>query len=211
MDKLKEIAKKYSKWSGLEAHINRIEYQIESDLVAAIGSAKSLLESVCKTILDSENESYVNGDNINKISRKTVTALGVYNPGSVSQFGTAIISAMSGLAEIRNKIDDSSHGKSLMSQQQGIDIITASFLIHSTESLACFLINFYEAKNLTNHEEKNEDEYLEKFNNYLNDEYGSVDIAKIPYSTSEALFAVDRTAYNDEYQKYLGVLNEQAN
>lgn len=211
MQKLKELAGKYSKWSGLDTQINRIEYQLESDLAAAIGTAKSLLESVCKTILDLEEEKYTNYDNINKLSKNTIKALGVENPDLVSQFGNAIVTAISNLSEIRNKIDDSSHGKSLVIQQQNINEITASFLIHSTESIACFLISFYENKNSYNYIDKIKYENLENFNNYLDDEHGDVHIAKVPYLTSEALFAIDRTAYNDEYQKYLGVIDEQAN
>jgi Abortive infection C-terminus len=211
MQRLKELAGKYSKWSGLDTQIKRIEYQLESDLAAAIGTAKSLLESVCKTILDSEKEAYTNYDNINKLSKNTIKALGVENPNSVSQFGNAIVTAIHNLSEIRNKIDDSSHGKSLVTQQQSIDEITASFLIHSTESIACFLISFYETKNLRNNADEIKYEDFDRFNNYLDDEHGDVYIAKVPYLTSEALFAIDRTAYNDEYQKYLGELDEQAN
>jgi hypothetical protein len=210
MQRLKELAEKYSKWSNLKIQIARIELQIDNDWNAAIGSSKSLLESICKTILDSEGEKYTDKDNINRLAKKTIRSLGINDPKSI-EFGNAIITAIRGLSSIRNNMDDSSHGKSLILGQQNIDEITASFLIHSTEAISCFLIDFYEANKSYSSKKEVKYEELEEFNNYLNNEYGCVDIARISCSTSEALFAVDKAAYDYEYRSYLEVVNEQIN
>lgn len=212
MDKLKKLINNYSRWTDLLAYITRIEYQISHDITAAIGSTKSLLESICKTILDHEKEGYDNDDNINKLVKKTIKSLKIENPDLISLFGNGLVSSMQNLGELRNKIDESSHGKSLLDKTQKIDSITASFLINSVETVSCFLIEFYE---IEHPRRKGEDEFsfekLKDFNDYIDNEHGYIKIATIPYPTSEALFAIDITAYRDEYQKYLEVVNEQTN
>jgi Abortive infection C-terminus len=212
VNKLKELINNYSRWSNLSSYINRIELQIESDIGAAIGSTKALLESICKTILDNENVTYDSYDNINKLVKKTIQSLNIENPDKISAFGNALVTSIHSLGELRNLVDDSSHGKSLLDKNRKIDLISASFLISSSETIAYFLIEFYELEHpRINKAEKFIFEEMEDFNNYLDDEHGSVKVAKIPYLTSEILFAIDPTAYNDEYQKYLGAVNGKTN
>ena len=212
MDRLKEIVNNYSRWINLSTQITRIEYQINDDLTSAIGSTKSLLESICKTILDHETKEYDKNDNVNKLIKRTIQALRIENPDQISLFGNSLVTSIQNLGELRNRIDESSHGKSLLDKNKKIDSITASFLINSSETIACFLIEFYE---IEHPRKKGENEFnfqeMKEFNDYLDDQHGNVEIAKIPYSTSEALFAVDITAYKDEHRKYLEVVNEQAN
>ena len=212
MDRLKELINKYGRWIDLSRHINRVEYQIDSDLVASIGSAKSLLESICKTILDYENQNYKETDDIQALITKTIKLLKLENPNPVASLGSSLINAMKAIGELRNKIDESSHGKSLLKSQK-IELITASFLVSSVETVACFLIEFYEIEHPRKKEEEDKFSFEDKkdFNDYIDNEHGYVEIAKIPYSTSEALFAIDITAYQDEYRKYLEVANEQTN
>ena len=188
MDRLKEIANNYSRWKDISTHINRIEYQINDDFTSAIGSTKSLLEAICKTILDHETTEYDKNDNVNKLIKKTIKALRIENHDQISLFGNSLVTSMQNLGEIRNRIDDSSHGKSLLDRNKKIDSITASFLVNSSEMIACFLIEFYEIEHPRKRGE-NEFEFQEmkEFNDYLDDQHGSVEIAQIPYSTSEAL------------------------
>jgi len=227
MEKLKEIVNNYSRWIDLSTHINRIEFQINSDLTSAIGSTKSLLESICKTILDHEGREYDKNDNVNKLIKKTIQTLRIENPDQISLFGNSLVTSIQNLGELRNRIDESSHGKSLLDKNKKIDSITASFLINSAETIACFLIEFYEIehprkiekdefsvealKNIYDYKGKDPYDDIRDFHVYLDNEYGFTEIANIPYATSEALFAVDITAYKDEYRKYREVVNEQDN
>ena len=227
MDRLKEIVNNYSRWRNLSTHITRIEYQINDDLTSAIGSAKSLLESICKTILEHERVEYSKSDSVNNLVQKTITVLKIELPDKISIFGNALVTATQTLGELRSLIDESSHGKSLLDKNKKIDSITASFLITSAETIACFLIEFYEIehprktekdefsieelKNIYDYKGKDPYDDIKDFHVYLDNEHGFAEIANIPYATSEALFAVDITAYKDEYRKYREVVNEQDN
>ena len=224
MDRLKEIVNNYSRWINLSTHITRIEFQINGDLTSAIGSTKSLLESICKTILDHEKAGYDKNDNVNKLVKKTIQTLKIENPDQISLFGNGLVASIQYLGELRNRIDESSHGKSLLDKNKKIDSITASFLINSAETIACFLIEFYEIehprktekdefsieefKNIYDYKGKDPYDDIKDFHIYLDNEHGFAEIANIPYATSEALFAVDITAYKDEYRKYREVVNE---
>jgi len=227
MDRLKEIVNNYSRWIDLSTHITRIEFQINGDLTSAIGSTKSLLESICKTILDHEQAGYDKNDNVNKLVKKTIQTLRIENPDKISLFGNSLVTSIQNLGELRNRIDESSHGKSLLDKNKKFDSITASFLINSAETIACFLIEFYEIehprktekdefsieelKNIYDYKSKDPYDDIKDFHVYLDNEHGFAEIANIPYATSEALFAVDITAYKDEYRKYREVVNEQDN
>ena len=214
MDRLEELIKNYGRWGDLSMYTRRIKYQINlNDITSAIGSTKALLESICKTILDHENSVYDRNDNINKLVKKTIHSLKIENPDQISLFGNSLVTSIQNLGELRNKIDESSHGKSLLDKAQKFDLITASFLINSAETIACFLIEFYEIEHPRKKGEEDKFSFEDKkdFNDYIDSEHGYVAIAKIPYPTSEALFAIDRTAYQDEYRKYLEVANEQTN
>ncbi len=212
MERLKELINNYGRWKNLSPYIIRIEYQISNDLTSAIGCTKSLLESICKTILDHEKVEYLQTDNINKLAKKTIQSLKIEKFDKISLFGNALVTSIHNIGELRNEMDESSHGKSLLDKTQKLDLITASFLINSAETIACFLIEFYE---IEHPRKKVEDELsfkeLQEFNDYIDKEHGYVEIAKIPYATSEALFATDRTAYKDQYRKYLKVVNDQTN
>lgn len=212
MDRIKELINNYARWTNLSKYINRIEYQINDDFTSAIGSTKALLESICKTILDHENTEYDKNDNINKLAKQTINSFKIGNLEQIGLFGNAIVTSIQNIGELRNCIDESSHGKSLLDKNKKIDLITALFLINSAETIACFLIEFYE---IEHPRKKGEDEFIfeemRDFNDYIDNEHGSIEIARIPYATSEALFAIDITAYKDEYRKYLEVVNEQTN
>ena len=145
MKRLKELINKHSRWQGLTRYISRIEIYSSSDFEVAIGNAKSLIECICKTILDEQEKDYTNGATINKLLRETLRALNIQKDGEVSKFAQGVISASQHLGELRNKIDTSSHGQSLLTVENNpIEELTLYFLINSIETIACFLIEFYE-------------------------------------------------------------------
>lgn len=90
--------------------INRLEHDPEG----AITAARTLLESVCKLILDDKQIAYDNKDDLPKLYRKVTDVLDFAPDKQVNDIfrrvfgGTQTI--VSGLAEIRNKLGDA-HGK----------------------------------------------------------------------------------------------------
>jgi hypothetical protein len=87
-----------------------------------------------------------------------------------------------------------------------------------------FLINLYEQKKslVTSSEKENSDhlqefdelqefERLQEFNDYLDSNFGDIQIFDIPYQTSKVLFLVDYDSYKNAYSDYLELINEKTN
>jgi len=210
MDRLKELIQEQSRWKDLEIYPTRIEAFLDNDFISAIENGKALIETICKTILDEQKEIYNKNETINKLVSKTLITLGIFAKGQISKFGSGIVTALQNLGELRNKIGDTSHGKSLYEiRKNKIEALSAGFLINSVELIACFLIEYYEFEFPTQ-KEKKERKYddFQTFNEYLDEAYGNIQVADYSYLTSEVLFVVDETAYEFEFQKYLSQPND---
>jgi hypothetical protein len=207
MEKLKQLIEKYGKWQGLKIYVDKIDYFLDAaDFGAAVGTAKSLIECICKTILDEQNHKYDKKSNVNQLVKKTCIALQIEND-SVVEFANSMVTASQKVGEIRNVIDTSSHGHSLSSEKsKKIEGITVNFLINSVETIACFLLEFYEIEYpLRNQPEDISYESFQDFNDYLDNLYGDINIAGLSYPASEILFLIDKIAYQNKYQEeYLG-------
>ncbi|MEG3973504.1 abortive infection family protein [Microcoleus sp. herbarium8] len=205
MEKLKPLIEKYGKWKGLKIYLDKIEYFLDADFGAAVGCAKSLIECICKTILDEQNHVYEKDSNVNQLVKKTCIALKIEND-LVCQFANAMVTASQKLGEIRNAIDTSSHGHSLSSEKsKKLEGITVYFLINSVETIACFLLEFYEIEHpLRNQPEDKSYDSFQDFNDYLDNLYGDINVVGVSYPPSELLYLIDQIAYQNKYQEYLG-------
>lgn len=208
LTRLRELVGKYSRWHRLEGYINRIELAYMSDLDNAISNANSLVESILKTILCERVEKYKNNPedlksiNMNPLATQTLRSMNLVRSAQNSKVISGMVTSIQNLGEIRNSL---SHGKNLPSyEDETTEKITAYFLINSVETIACFLIEFYEVEfPLKSNAKTDKYEDYEDFNNWLDDEHGIVMIAGIPIPTSYALFGGDPIAYKDKHQQYL--------
>jgi hypothetical protein len=212
LNRLRELAKKYRRWHSLETFINRIELNYASDIDSAISNAHSLIETILKTILferveEYKDESKLKAIRINKLVSETLKNINLVRCEKNSQFISGMITSIQHLGEIRNGL---SHGKNLQSLDvEKTEEIVAFFLINSVETIACFLIGFYEVEYpLKNKGKEEKYEDCKDFNDWLDDEHGAVMVAGIPIMTSIALFG-DLIAYQDKYQEYLVVKDNE--
>lgn len=205
--RLRGLASKYSRWHSLETYINRIELVYSHDFDSAISNAHSLIETILKTILCERVETYkvepskLKSIKINSLAAQTLKNINLARCEENTRFISGMVASLDNLGQIRNSL---SHGKVLHSHEdEKTEEITAYFLINSVENIACFLIEFYEIEfPLKGKEKVDKYENYEDFNNWLDDEHGTVMVAGVPISTSVALFG-DLIAYQDKYQEYL--------
>jgi len=215
LTQLRERTEKYRRWHSLEVFINRIELVYLSDLDSAISNAHSLIETILKTILFERSVEYKQDEKklksirINKLVSETLTNINLVRSEENSKFVSGMITSIQNLGEIRNSL---SHGKNLHSlEDEKTEELAAFFLINSVETIACFLIDFYEIEYPLKDKNKvinYEDERWSKFNDWLDNEYGSVIVAETPIMASTALFG-DPIAYQEKYQEYLQVQDNE--
>ena len=104
----------------LHEHLNRISDGIGRDPAAAIASAKELVESLCKIILDRSGESYPPSDDLPGLYKRVATLLKLKAesvPASAKGSETSqrilrtLTTTVQGLAELRNELG-LGHGRS---------------------------------------------------------------------------------------------------
>lgn len=127
-----------------------VQMQI-TDPTNAIGMAKELIESCCKTILDEMSILYTKDDDVPQLASKTMDALNLL-PANVqlTDRGADAIKAVLGslraiptkLAEIRNPFG-SGHGKS--APFQGLEVRRVKFAVGSSITFVDFIWSTYES------------------------------------------------------------------
>ena len=139
----------------LSEHVQRIERALADDPAQAIGSAKELLESTLKTILEALQVTYDPGDEVPKLLKAVQGALELA-PAEVdsAKRGADIIkrtlsnlgSVAIGLAELRN-LYGTGHGKG--SKHRGLSARHARLAVSSSAALCMFLMETYEERSET--------------------------------------------------------------
>lgn len=204
MEKLRTILKEYGKWESLEEYCRRIEGYLEDDFIIAVENSKSLIESICKTILEEHNVTYSRTEKLNKLFSNTLKTINIFGKEQISKFGSGLITAIQNLGELRNKIGDTAHGKSIYENKKNkIGMISTNFLINSIEVIACFLIEYNEQEypDKKEKEELNYENFMD-FNNYFDNINGNIEFSIYSYPASEVLFYVDSTAYKVALQEF---------
>ncbi len=125
----------------------------EENPTEAIGKAKELLESCCKTILEAENETITKDDNVSKLVSKTLKLIKVPNldaitdqdeEGFVKQITGGLNSITSGITNLRNHYG-SGHGKS--NTFKGLTKRHAELAVGSSVTLVRYIWDTYKTMN----------------------------------------------------------------
>ncbi|MGO4220788.1 abortive infection family protein [Lysobacter sp. TAF61] len=136
----------------LRDHVQRIERAIDKDPAQAIGSAKELLESVLKTILEGLKIDYSANDDVPTLLKAVQGALELAPSGVDSaKRGAAVIkrtlsnlgSIAIGLAELRN-LYGTGHGKG--SRHRGLSARHARLAVSASAALCTFLMETFEGR-----------------------------------------------------------------
>ncbi len=135
--------------------INLMESAIENSPHLAIGIAKELIETCCKSIFDERNESYDKGWDLVKLMKETtkllkLTPADIPNEAraasSIKQILGSLCSVVQGIGEIRNEYG-SGHGKD--GKFVGLQPRHAKLAVGAASTLAIYLLETHKLKNNT--------------------------------------------------------------
>ena len=136
--------------ASIHSEIRRIEDSIEGDPALAIGSSKELIESVCKTILDSKGEAYAKNADFSELFKATTKTLNMAPDDIPSAAkGAEIVkrtlhnmaSVVGNMAELRT-LYGSGHGKT--AKAKGLQPRHARLIAGAALALAMFLWETFE-------------------------------------------------------------------
>lgn len=143
---IKELAKK-NDLNYILKECERIEKEAETDPEDAITSAKAMVESSLKHILDSEGEGYKNNEGLRDLYKKVSQIMNL-SPGGHNElmFKTILsgmINVINGLDEIRNEYGDA-HGKSVKNYKP--ETRHAILAVNAAKAIIEFLLSTYDHK-----------------------------------------------------------------
>jgi hypothetical protein len=134
--------------------VTRMEGAVDTDCDLAIGTAKELVESICKTILDERGALYGKSDDLTALVRKTtkILRLSADDVASTSRAADTIkrmlmnIAALAqAAAELRNAYG-TGHGKSKAQAAQHLEPRHARLAVGTATALGVFLFETHEAR-----------------------------------------------------------------
>ncbi len=197
MELLKNICKSYLKWKPLEECILRIETYQDTDGVIVLESCKSLVESICRTILEDLKEPLTGTESLQALVSKTCNKMACLP--NVGDLARSFVTVAQRLGEFRNDFTVISHGASVYQIEEQKDKITkaaSDFMISTVEQLAFFLITVYQVEYPLQKQEKIRYEDNPDFNKHFDEDNEPIQIGLYgPYSPSELLFNIDIDAY----------------
>jgi len=135
----------------LHEHLRRIRSTVDQDPAAAIASAKELVESLCKIILERSGTDYPNGEDLPALYRRVADLLRLKAesvPASAKGSETSqkilrtLVTTVQGLAELRNELG-LGHGRAVPSPALARHALLA---VNSTVAVAEFLLDTWQAR-----------------------------------------------------------------
>ena len=145
------------KFDGTDANyvleqITRMETSVENDPRLAIGTAKELVETVCKTILEERNITIEGNPDLPKLVKATAKELKLTPEDipdeakafeSIKRLLSNLATITNGIAELRNNYG-TGHGKSASSK--GLGARHAKLAVGAASTLAIFLVETHHEK-----------------------------------------------------------------
>ncbi len=200
MRKAKAAIESSEKWSGLRAYLELVEINKEVEPGIALDGAKSLIESVAKTILADRGILYGGNDGVGKLVKMAINSLPSFSVLE-TQDANAVIRIISGLESIsssigtlRNRHGIIGHGQDLHNERE-LDKRLAHLAIDCADSIASFLMGAHSAEPDGVKRLRYED-YTD-FNTRFDEQQEQIEIADIIISPSRALFDQDIEAYKE--------------
>lgn len=201
-----EILDLYGSSFHLQQHINNIQIFIEKNPDAAIESSKALIESTCKTILQSSGWPYKKNSDMQELIKSTMKLLELEFDDSkiaveFTKSAKSVATIVHSIATIRNATGQACHGKEF-DYHPFNSPESAIFVARMADSLVHFLYMAHKGFPRTKSAKKIDYAKETKFNSYLDDKFGNIQLgAEFVYEASEVIYSLDYTAYEALYDE----------
>lgn len=200
---IREHISKMPSFNYLNDHLSTIESMIETNPDLCIEVCKSMIESLCKTILTNQAIAY-NTDwqfqTLVKLTLENMFTDELHKTDKIELI-RRIASVVQKLGEMRNSSGFASHGQD--KQHPPFDKTTALLTYKTTDVIGGFILHVYTSSNRPNSRIHYED--CQSFNE-LFDEENPLELGGVILSASEALYKQDYEAYKEVYYSYLNNL-----
>lgn len=190
--------------SHIEEQVKGIERAVGENPGLAFDLAKTLIESVCRSVLEMRSIAFSPDDDLPKLF-KTVTQHLPFLPPTESSAAkvreslkktlNGLSIAIQGICELRNQCGFASHGSS--GPRPMMESVQALLAAQTADTIVGFLYRIHQQDQTIS--PNPELLYIDNpaFNKYTDEENNSVQIFDLKYLPSEVLFNIDLEAYRD--------------
>ena len=194
----------------IEQQIDAIEIAVESVPDFAFDLSKTLIESVCKTVLADIGQSANPNWDAPKLLKETTNRLNLLprnHPNtakardSVEKTLRGMLQTIQGLCEFRNNYGMASHGRDAFSAR--LDIRHATLAAHAADTIVSFLYRIHRDASMQTPGARVYYEDHVDFNEAFDLENETIRLGNLEFLPSQVLFHVDREAYRAALYEHL--------
>ena len=187
---------------SIEQQIDAIENAVESAPNFAFDLSKTLIESVCKTVLADIGQSADPNWDAPKLLKETTSRLNLLprnhpDPAktrdSVEKTLRGMLQTIQGLCELRNNYGMASHGRDAFSAR--LDLRHATLAAHAADTIVSFLYRIHRDALMQTPGARVYYEDHADFNEAFDLENKTIRLGNLEFLPSRVLFHVDREAY----------------
>lgn len=210
MDRLKNTITDKDQWDGLETFIEAIDKNRRTNSNVSLDAAKSLIESICKTILTNKGIEFKSDSKLGYLVKKTFSILPVFQTlsNADNEAGKGILGSLENIGtkigEFRNEHGFFSHGQDIHGGQ--FDSYLTDLVIASTDVITSFLINAYSQDDSEKKRIFYED--FAFFNKIYDENNQWVKVENLEFSPSKVLFENDIEAYKEAFNNFCNDINQ---
>lgn len=187
----------------IEEQVRSIEQAVVENPALAFDLAKTLVESVCRTILAERKVAYSEEDDLPKLFKTVRNNLPFLPPEassdaevrkSLAQTLNGLSTAIQGICELRNRCGFASHGSDKPRPQ--IEAAQALMAAEAADTIVGFLYRVHLQDRTPPSSSRALYEENSEFNDYVDQSFGLFQIFELEFSASEVLFQMDPKAYS---------------
>lgn len=186
----------------IEEQVTAIERAIAENPGLAFDLAKTLIESVCRTVLYERSISHSETDDLPKLFRAVTTSLPFMPVGasgaakvrqSLAQTINGLHTAVQGICELRNQCGFASHGSG--APRPVMEAVQALLAAQAADTIVGFLHRVHRQDRTPPPSPRALYEDNSGFNDYVDEEHGTIRIFEAEFQSSEVLYAMEPETY----------------
>lgn len=195
--------------SHIEEQVKGIERAVAENPGLAFDLAKTVVESVCRTILTERKIVFDPDDDLPRLFRTVTNNLPMLPVlasseaearRSLAQTLNGLHTALQGVCELRNAYGFASHGAD--GPRPAMESAQAGLAAQAADAIVGFLHRVHRQEHSPSSGLGLEYDNNESFNTYVDTSNSQIQIFELTYRPSEVLYAVDQEAYRDLLAAY---------
>ena len=186
----------------LEQQVRSIEQAVVENPALAFDLARTLVESVCRTILRERNVAYSEDDDLPKLFKLASINLPFLPPAASSESAAreslkrtlnGLSTAIQGICELRNQCGFASHGSA--GPRPAMEAVQALMAAGAADTIVGFLHRVHHQDRTLPASPAALYDANEAFNGAIDDSHGPIRIIEIELRASEVLFQMEPESY----------------